>query len=132
MPGKVSAKTKFGAKITAAATSGPANGPRPASSNPQTCSSNMPVHRSSPVPRYNSRHGLFTKSFTRGFYHFRLRPTQIALAEAHCKKARLDMKIPGDKIVIAEAKLTHYLLVWRPRSDKSKYLAQVGFTSDNP
>lgn len=41
------------------------------------------------------------------------------------------MKIP-DNAVIPEEKLTHYLLVPRLKDDKSKYLAQGGFTQANP
>lgn len=41
------------------------------------------------------------------------------------------MKIPEDAI-IPNAKLTRYLLVLRPRNDKSKFLAQAGFTAENP
>jgi len=41
------------------------------------------------------------------------------------------MKIPSDAI-IAKEKLTHYLLVWRPKKDKSKFLAQAGFSIENP
>ena len=41
------------------------------------------------------------------------------------------MKIPADAIIPAE-KLTHYLLVPRQRNDKSKFLAQAGFSIDNP
>ncbi|MBW4481759.1 MAG: hypothetical protein KME14_04375 [Tildeniella torsiva UHER 1998/13D] len=41
------------------------------------------------------------------------------------------MKLQGT-IVIPDAKLTQYLLVSRPEDDKSKFLAQVGFTLDNP
>lgn len=40
------------------------------------------------------------------------------------------MKIPADA-EIAEDKLTRYLLVQRVRDDKSKFLAQAGFTLDN-
>ena len=40
------------------------------------------------------------------------------------------MKIPSDAI-IPVAKLTRYLLVERTRDDKSKFLAQAGFTPDN-
>lgn len=40
------------------------------------------------------------------------------------------MKIPSDAL-IPEAKLTRYLLVPRPRSGKSKFLAQAGFTLEN-
>jgi hypothetical protein len=36
-----------------------------------------------------------------------------------------DLIIPGDKI-------THYLLVQKARNDKSKFLAQAGFTQENP
>ena len=41
------------------------------------------------------------------------------------------MKIPPDAI-IPDDKLTRYLLVPREQDDKSKFLAQVGFTADNP
>ena len=41
------------------------------------------------------------------------------------------MKIP-DNAVIPEEKLTRYLLVPRLKDDKSKYLAQAGFTQANP
>ena len=41
------------------------------------------------------------------------------------------MKIPSDAI-IPESKLTQYLLVLQPKNDKSKFLAQAGFTLDNP
>ena len=41
------------------------------------------------------------------------------------------MKIPPDA-VIAEDKLTRYLLVPRPKNDKSRFLAQAGFTQENP
>jgi hypothetical protein len=40
------------------------------------------------------------------------------------------MKIPVDAI-IPEVKLTKYLLVYKPRNDKSQFLAQAGFTLDN-
>lgn len=40
------------------------------------------------------------------------------------------MKIPVDAI-IPEPKLTRYLLVFKPRNDKSQFLAQAGFTLDN-
>ncbi|MEG4301576.1 DUF6883 domain-containing protein [Microcoleus sp. D3_18a_C4] len=41
------------------------------------------------------------------------------------------MKIPADAI-IPEAKLTRYLLVAKAQDDKSKFLAQGGFSQDNP
>jgi hypothetical protein len=41
------------------------------------------------------------------------------------------MKIPVDAI-IAREKLTQYLLVPRQKNDKSGFLAQVGFTLQNP
>ena len=41
------------------------------------------------------------------------------------------MKIPDDSIIPSE-KLTRYLLVAKVRNDKSKYLAQAGFTQENP
>jgi len=40
------------------------------------------------------------------------------------------MRLPGD-VVIPEPKLTRYLLVPRQKGDKSKFLAQAGFTLDN-
>lgn len=41
------------------------------------------------------------------------------------------MKLQGT-ILIPDAKLTEYLLVLRREDDKSKFLAQAGFTADNP
>ena len=41
------------------------------------------------------------------------------------------MRIPSDAIIQAK-KLTDYLLTPRPKNDKSQFLAQVGFTRDNP
>ena len=40
------------------------------------------------------------------------------------------MKIPDDAI-IPEPKLTRYLLVFKPRNDKSQFLAQAGFSLNN-
>ena len=40
------------------------------------------------------------------------------------------MKIDHNAI-ISQAKLTQYLLVFKPRNDKSQFLAQAGFTLDN-
>jgi hypothetical protein len=41
------------------------------------------------------------------------------------------VRIPED-LVIPDAKITHYLLVQKARNDKSKFLAQAGFTQENP
>ncbi|MGF1481610.1 MAG: DUF6883 domain-containing protein [Cyanophyceae cyanobacterium] len=41
------------------------------------------------------------------------------------------MRIPADAIVPND-KLTRYLLVYKARNDKSKFLAQAGFTLENP
>ncbi|OCR01495.1 hypothetical protein BCD67_18540 [Oscillatoriales cyanobacterium USR001] len=41
------------------------------------------------------------------------------------------MRIP-ENAIIPDAKLTRYLLVQRPRNDKSQFLAQAGFTAENP
>lgn len=41
------------------------------------------------------------------------------------------MKLPQN-VIIADAKLTQYLLVFREQDDKSKFLAQAEFTQDNP
>jgi hypothetical protein len=41
------------------------------------------------------------------------------------------MRIPFDAVIPPE-KLTAYLLVFREEDDKSRFLAQGGFTSDNP
>lgn len=40
------------------------------------------------------------------------------------------MRIPDGACVIPREKLTHYLLVARTEDDKSKYLAQAGFTAE--
>lgn len=41
------------------------------------------------------------------------------------------MKIPPNAVIPSE-KLTEYLLVPRLKNDKAQFLAQVGFTADNP
>ncbi|MEM8809094.1 MAG: DUF6883 domain-containing protein [Cyanobacteria bacterium P01_D01_bin.44] len=41
------------------------------------------------------------------------------------------MNVP-ENAIIPDAKLSRYLLVQRPRNDKSKFLAQAGFTLENP
>ena len=41
------------------------------------------------------------------------------------------MKIPDDAI-IPDGKITHYLLVLKAKDDKSQFLAQAGFTQNNP
>jgi len=41
------------------------------------------------------------------------------------------VKIPNDAI-IPEQKITQYLLVFKAKDDKSKFLAQAGFTQENP
>ena len=40
------------------------------------------------------------------------------------------MKVPQNAI-IPQANLTQYLLIFKPRNDKSKFLAQAGFTLEN-
>jgi hypothetical protein len=40
------------------------------------------------------------------------------------------VRIPED-LIIPDAKITDYLLVPKPRNDKSKFLAQAGFTQEN-
>ncbi len=40
------------------------------------------------------------------------------------------MKLPEDTL-IAREKLTHYLLALKKRNDKSKWLAQAGYTLEN-
>jgi hypothetical protein len=41
------------------------------------------------------------------------------------------LRIPEDSI-IADAKITQYLLILKTRNDKSQFLAQAGFTQENP
>jgi hypothetical protein len=41
------------------------------------------------------------------------------------------MKLPLN-VIIPDAKLTRYPLISREQDDKSKFLAQAGFTQDNP
>lgn len=41
------------------------------------------------------------------------------------------MKLPDD-VVIPHEKLTRYLLVLQPGNDKSRFLAQAGYTQENP
>lgn len=40
------------------------------------------------------------------------------------------MKLP-DNTLIAPEKLIQYLLIWKKRNDKSKWLAQIGYTLEN-
>ncbi len=40
--------------------------------------------------------------------------------------------IISDDLIIPEAKITQYLLVLKARNDKSRFLAQAGFTRENP
>lgn len=40
------------------------------------------------------------------------------------------MRIPNDAIIL-ESKFTKYLLVFKPRNDKSQFLAQAGYTLEN-
>ena len=40
------------------------------------------------------------------------------------------MKLPDDSIISPE-KITEYLLKWQPDNDKSQFLAQTGYSSDN-
>ena len=41
------------------------------------------------------------------------------------------MRVPED-LIIPDDKITRYLLVQKARNDKSKFLAQAGFTQENP
>jgi hypothetical protein len=41
------------------------------------------------------------------------------------------MRIPED-FIIPDKKIAHYLLLQKARNDKSKFLAQAGFTLENP
>ena len=41
------------------------------------------------------------------------------------------MKLP-ENVIIPDAKLNEYLLIYREQDDKSKFLAQGGFTKENP
>jgi hypothetical protein len=41
------------------------------------------------------------------------------------------MKLRGN-IIIPDAKLTQYLLIFQEKDDKSKFLARAGFTLENP
>jgi hypothetical protein len=41
------------------------------------------------------------------------------------------MRIPEDS-TISDAKISQYLLVLKARNDKSRFLAQAGFTQENP
>lgn len=41
------------------------------------------------------------------------------------------MRVPED-LIIPDAKITQYLLVLKARNDKSQFLAQAGFTHENP
>lgn len=41
------------------------------------------------------------------------------------------MKLKVEQLIIQEDKILNYLLVWKEKNDKSKYLEQLGFNSDN-
>ncbi len=41
------------------------------------------------------------------------------------------MKLP-DNVIIPDGKISNYLLIHREEDDKSKFLAQAGFTQANP
>ncbi|WP_330205131.1 DUF6883 domain-containing protein [Cyanobacterium sp. DS4] len=41
------------------------------------------------------------------------------------------MKLPN-KVIIPDSKISNYLLIHREEDDKSKFLAQAGFTQANP
>jgi hypothetical protein len=41
------------------------------------------------------------------------------------------VKLPADNVVIPQSKLIAYLVVFKPKNDKSKFLAQAGFYTDN-
>jgi hypothetical protein len=43
----------------------------------------------------------------------------------------LAVRVPED-LIIPDAKITQYLLVLKARNDKSRFLAQAGFTQENP
>ncbi len=38
----------------------------------------------------------------------------------------------SDDVIIPEAKISQYLLVYQEQDDKSKFLAEAGFTPSNP
>lgn len=40
------------------------------------------------------------------------------------------MKLP-DKSIISQEKITDYLLKWQPDNDKSRFLAEAGYSLDN-
>ena len=42
------------------------------------------------------------------------------------------IKLSDDQVIIPHENLTAYLLVPKERDDKSQFLAQAGFTQDNP
>jgi hypothetical protein len=48
-----------------------------------------------------------------------------------CNREKLEVIIPDD-LIIPEAKITQCLLVLKARNDKSRFLAQAGFTQENP
>ncbi len=58
-------------------------------------------------------------------------PAGMDAATAELFPDEFDMKIPPDAI-IADEKITRYLLVPREQDNKSKFLAQAGFTQENP
>jgi len=49
----------------------------------------------------------------------------------HCRGNKGSVKLPKD-VIIADEKLIRYLLAPRAWDDKSKFLAQAGFSQNNP
>jgi len=54
-----------------------------------------------------------------------------ATARPEARRVGGALRVPDDAVIPWD-KLVRYLLVPRPRSDKSRFLAQAGFVADNP
>jgi hypothetical protein len=59
----------------------------------------------------------------------RLRKIQCFVKQSSA--SGFNVRIPED-LIIPDAKITQYLLVLKARNDKSRFLAQAGFTQENP
>lgn len=59
-------------------------------------------------------------------------PTTTTLLGNHGEAKLSRMKISSNDALIERGKLTRYLLVPKPKNDKSHFLVQAGFTAANP
>jgi hypothetical protein len=58
------------------------------------------------------------------------RKTYLSCRISKRNREKIEVTIPDD-LIIPESKITQYLLVLKARNDKSRFLAQAGFTQEN-